>query len=1472
MKTKHAAFVCLSLAALCLLLIRPAASQTQSKMVSGASLTPAKLPSQDARIPRTVRSAAKTASAHSDHSLYFEANRGQTDSRVDFFSRGAGYALYLRASDAVIALTAPSESLNRRLDTAPSLFKFDRDDQRLAPAASRTGGSAPLHTDILRMKLLDANEKSVAEGQEASPATTNYFMGNDPAKWHTGVPAYASVKYRDIYPGTDLIYYGNSRQMESDFVLSPGADVSHIKLRIDGAKRLAIDSQGSLAMSLGGGRLLWRHPVIYQETDGRKQEIRGGYRLNARNEVSFWLGAYDATRPLVIDPVLVYSTYLGGSGDDNFFALLLAGSLAGGVATDSTGNVYVTGVTISSDFPTLSAAYPSCASCASMSPAIFVTKYNPTGTLVYSTYLGGSSFNAVGAASGSGGIAVDDAGNAYITGSTNSPDFPVTAGAYKTQCGMDGTCNGGITNAFVTVLNPSGAGLVYSTFLGGSCGEDGGDIAVDSAHIAYVTGDSCSPEFPVTGGALQSPCIGGPGACTHVFVTSFNPSGSALVYSALFGGSASEYGGRIRLDTSGAAYVVGGTNSVDFPTVPAGGLPGSGPTGGAFVTANGGLSWTASNSGLPNHQVTALVVDPVTPTTVYAGTPMDGVFKSVNGGGSWSPINSGLPGVPFGVTALAISGGTVYAAIGGGIFWSTDGGSTWNPSVMLDGGGPAIAIAIDSTTTPQTVYVGKRKGQVQKSTDGGQNFSSVSTTAAPYAPPNCNNAIRSLVIDPQTPSVLYWGSAGCGIFKSSDGAQNWAAINNGFGTLFTQLGLEAGGQLGVLPLAIDTTTNPSTVYAGVLWSIWKSSDGGASWSMTANFGPGGPSRVTTITVDISPFPSNPPNIYAGLAVEGARKSSDRGVTWNNISTGIDMDIQAMAVSRSIPATLYAGTVLRNKGFVAKLSPSGADLSYSTYLGGNGNDFMNALFVNSTGEAYVAGGTTSTNFPTTSGVLQAVNQGGANAFVAKLNRTGTALAYSTYVGGSIFDLGVGLAVDSSGVAAVDGFTYSSNFPTVNPPLFASPSPSNCGTAPWTRPCGHGFLFQLNATGTALVSSTYLGGTQDDYPNDLAMDATPSVSITGMTSSTDFPTLNAAQSAYAGGNGDAFVTKIDFSNSTQTLSGPNVSVQPSDSATGTMPASVKFDNVILSGNTTVGTSSTAPTTAIPANFQLGNPATFYNLSTSATFTGSAQVCISYAGVNYTDPTQLRLFHYTGGSWMDVTTSLNPTTETICGTVMSFSPFAILQRTDLPPTANAGTSRTVGCAGPGGASVTLNGSASSDPNGVPLTYTWTGPFGTATGVSPSVLLPLGTSTISLVVNDIYLSSTPASVSITVAVGVQGLKSPLSSLVPSGQPAPVPSLAFQSGRTLPLSVDLACGATQLVGGEVAPPRIVALVRNGAPLNLQTIDPSTGLLEDSNWIFRAAGKDWVYNLRTADLTSGTYTMTIQMPDGAKYDGAFVLR
>ena len=293
------------------------------------------------------------------------------------------------------------------------------------------------------MTLVNANPQSQAAGHDELPGKSNYFIGNDPAKWRTNISTYAKVKYEGVYPGVDLVYYGNQGQLEYDFVVAPGADPGLVTLAFEGARDVHIDARGELVLGVEGGEVRQHKPVVYQEVAGVKQEVAGRYVMKGTRQVGFRVAAYDPSRPLIIDPVLVYSTYLGGSGDE----------VGRGIAVDGAGSAYVTGNTSSTDFPTTAGAAQT--TFAGGTDA-FVTKLDATGSgLVYSTYLGGSGSDI------GHGIAVDGAGSAYVTGITESTDFPTTAGAAQTTLA-------GVVDAFVTKLNATGSGLIYSTYLGGS--------------------------------------------------------------------------------------------------------------------------------------------------------------------------------------------------------------------------------------------------------------------------------------------------------------------------------------------------------------------------------------------------------------------------------------------------------------------------------------------------------------------------------------------------------------------------------------------------------------------------------------------------------------------------------------------------------------------------------------------------------------------------------------------------------------------------------------------------------------------------------------------------------------------------------------------------------------------------------------------------------------------------------------------
>jgi hypothetical protein len=662
--------------------------------------------------------------------LSFEANLGQTDSQVKFLSRGSGYTLFLTADEAVFSLRGGKAKGN----------KSHVGDQ-LRPKAV-----PPTSTAVLRMKLVKANQAAKVTGTDELPGKSNYFIGNDPKKWHSSVPTFASVKYEGIYQGIDLIYYGNQRQLEYDFVVSPGADPHCIEFDVQGATHIRHDEHGDLLFKMGEGEIRWQQPVVYQKTNGAKHEIPAHYLIKDTNLVAFGLAEYDTSKPLYIDP-LIYSTYLGGTANDSGSA----------IAVDSSGNAYVTGYASSTNFPTMNPLQPSYGG----SGDAFVTEINAEGSaLIYSTYLGGSADDQ------GAGIAVDSLGNAYVTGFTSSSDFPTMNPLQPANLGN--------TNAFVTEINPGGAALVYSTYLGGSSYDFGSAIAVDTSGDAYVTGYTYSTDFP-TMNPLQPNSGGG---TVDAFVTEISAGGSALVYSTYLGGSGEDQGSGITVDSSGNAYVTGNTDSTNFPTM--------------------------------------------------------------------------------------------------------------NPLQSANGG--------------------------------------------------------------------------------------------------------------------DTDA-----------------------------------------------------------------------------------------------------------FVAKIKPSGSALVYSTYLGGRGVDQGSGIAVDSSGDAYITGATASTDFPTMN-PFQPQNANAIDAFVTEINAAGSALVYSTYLGGKRDDLGYAIALDNAGNAYVTGLTSSVTFPTVNPL-----QPANGGGSE------DGFVTEINAGGSALIFSTYLGGSGDDVGYGIAVDSSGNTYVTGFTSSTDFPTMNPLQPANGGGS-NAFVTKI------------------------------------------------------------------------------------------------------------------------------------------------------------------------------------------------------------------------------------------------------------------------------------------------------------------------------------------------------------
>src|SRR5438552_753301 len=565
--------------------------------------------------------------------LSFEANRGQMDSDVKFFSRGNGYCIFMTPTEAVLTLGGGSSPQPKGPKLRESILALDP-----SVVAAR-----PRRTAVLRVKLAGANPKPQLTGEDELPGKVNYFIGNEPRKWRTNVGTYAKVRYREVHPGIDLVHYGNQRQLEYDFVVAPGADLKAIRLGFEGAEKMEIDARGDLLLHTPEGDVRQHKPLIYQESDGTRTEVSGGYSLSRRNQVSFEVGKYDRGRPLIIDPTLSYSTYLGGSGSD----------VGNAIAVDSARNAYVTGATGSTDFPIAS---PFQAAIGGSSDA-FVTKLNATGlALVYSTYLGGSSGDD------DLGIAVDSAGNAYVTGYTASTNFP-TASPFQAAIG-------GASDAFVTKLNATGLVLLYSTYLGGSSDGVAAGIAVDSAGNAYVAGSAGSTNFPTTS-SFQAASGGG---VNDAFVTKLNATGSALAYSTYLGGNSYDSAYGIAVDSAGNAYVTGTTLSTNFPTAsPIQATHGGGEhdafvtklnaTGSALVysTYIGGNSYDSAQGIAVDSAGNAYVAGATESTNFLTASP----FQPTTGGGSQDAFVTKISITPVpAITGLnpsrRISGGRAF--------------------------------------------------------------------------------------------------------------------------------------------------------------------------------------------------------------------------------------------------------------------------------------------------------------------------------------------------------------------------------------------------------------------------------------------------------------------------------------------------------------------------------------------------------------------------------------------------------------------------------------------------------------------------------------------------------------------------------------------------------------------------------------------------------------------------------------------
>ncbi|HRD66048.1 MAG TPA: SBBP repeat-containing protein [Candidatus Competibacter sp.] len=458
--------------------------------------------------------------------LFFEANRGQAAGSARFLARGLGYQVFLTPTEAVLVLDLPY----RRLRGERTLEAPDRTTPQVA-----------------RMRLVDANPDPAMRGVESLPGKVNRLRGNDPKRWRTDIPTFAKVHLEAVYPGIDLVYYGTPQQLEYDFIVAPGAGPERIRWAFSGA-RPTLAANGDLLLQADAEVLHWRKPLIYQMVDGRRREVEGHFVLyppadaETGAQVGFQVAAYDRTQPLIIDPVLEYSATFGGSGRESPVEMTV----------DGAGNAYMAGYTYSPDFLTANAFDADFSDPVDL----FVVKLDPSGAMIYATYLGGSAYIPwleIPAFDAVSSLALDGAGNAYVLGTTYSTDFP-TVNAFDSSLG-------GLKDVFIVKLDPVGK-AVYATFLGGDGPEEpAGRLLIDDNGNAYVAGMTWSSDFPMVN-AFDSVFGEKP---TEVFVAKFDPDGRAI-YATYLGGSGYEELADIAIDHAGSVYVAGRTDSADFPT------------------------------------------------------------------------------------------------------------------------------------------------------------------------------------------------------------------------------------------------------------------------------------------------------------------------------------------------------------------------------------------------------------------------------------------------------------------------------------------------------------------------------------------------------------------------------------------------------------------------------------------------------------------------------------------------------------------------------------------------------------------------------------------------------------------------------------------------------------------------------------------------------------------------------------------
>ena len=968
--------------------------------------------------------------------LRFEGCDNRTPAR--FLARMNEATVYVSATEATLSLRAAEGAgrLGCGADLgSPRNARSPQANEQLPGPRRDRAAPRPSAATTLRMQLIGANRRARVIGEDQLATRTNYLIGNDASRWKTGIANFERVRVEQVYPGVDVIYYSSGQQLEYDFKVAPRGDLKPIRLRFSGARSVRLDETGDLLIETFAGRLRHRKPVVYQQVNGERKEMDARYVINRRREVRFDVKHYDRSLPLIIDPVLSYSTYFGSIAGKDFVE---------SIAFDRDGNAYIAGSTLSSDLPTTPGAFQP----ANKFIDVFIARLNSTGSAaVYVTYLGGSGEES------SPKIAADENGNAYVTGITTSTDFPTTHNAFqrkqpgftvpfviKLNAGGDAlvygtylgasndvaTCvgigvdaegqvvitgstasngfpttpgalqqkRGGFHDAFVARLNRDGTSLIYATYLGGAFDDFAAALTVDASGNAYVAGRALSENFPTTHHAYQRVNKGG----DLCFVSKLSPAGDRLLYSTFLGDDFKILNA-IAVDLSGNAYVTGYTKRSNLPMTPnafqralAGGAD-------AFVMklndAGSELLYSTYLGGKGNDSGKAIAADSlgqayVTGSTLSFDFPIASALQSHKRGGAiLKSTNGGSKSDELPVPALAVSSlaidpvtSTLFAQTPNNIITSNDGGASW--TVLKNGFFGSLVS--DPVRSGRIYGLAPAQGRMYRSTNSGADWQFTNVPIGPFG-------VSSLAIDPRTPDILYLGvenfpDAGSSVVPSSGIAPGVLFKSTDGGISFTTLSFNSP----VFGLRCVVTDSTSTVYActdpeGVL----RSTDGGMTW-----LGLG--VRSSNLVVD----PTDNSILYASVG-DTIEKTTDGGASWMSTPFhGFLFDTGSLVIDPQAVSNLYAG--------------NSSGLYRSTDGAATWQSALESVVVKSLVLDH--------QNPST---LYVVTTPTGDAFVTRLDAAGGALGYSTFFGGVGEDSGTAIAGDAFGNVIVGGISYSADFP-------------------------------------------------------------------------------------------------------------------------------------------------------------------------------------------------------------------------------------------------------------------------------------------------------------------------------------------------------------------------------------------------------------------------------------------------------------